>query len=115
MVVTGRSKARGEAAAKRLSTGGTKCWFVEADLSLPEAAAQLYSSARSRAGEIDLLVNSAGLTNRAGFLDGNLEAWETLFSVNARAPFFLMQQVIKDLLGRSAPGSIVNIQSMNAH
>ena len=38
-----------------------------------------------------------------------------MFAVNARAAFFLMQAAIADMLGRKAPGAIVNIQSMNAH
>jgi NAD(P)-dependent dehydrogenase (short-subunit alcohol dehydrogenase family) len=115
LILTGRNAERGEAAAAKLSAGGTRCWFVESDLSLPGAPVQLFADAQRLAGDIDLLVNSAGLTNRAGFLDGNLDTWETLFSINARAPFFLMQQVIKELLDRNAQGSIVNILSMNAY
>jgi NAD(P)-dependent dehydrogenase (short-subunit alcohol dehydrogenase family) len=115
LVVTGRNAKRGKAAAEKLSNDKTKCWFIESDLSLPDAPQQLFSESIGLAGDIDLLVNSAGLTNRASFMDGDFQTWETLFSVNARAPFFLMQQVIKSLLERKSAGSIVNIQSMNAH
>jgi NAD(P)-dependent dehydrogenase (short-subunit alcohol dehydrogenase family) len=115
LVLTGRNAGRGEAAAERLSSGGSQCWFVESDLSLPQGPRKLFDDAQRVAGAIDLLVNSAGLTNRASILDGSLETWETLFNVNARAPFFLMQELIKSLLARNAPGSVVNIQSMNAH
>ena len=44
-----------------------------------------------RFGRIDALVNAAGLTDRASFLDAGLDDWAWLFAVNARAPFFLMQ------------------------
>jgi NAD(P)-dependent dehydrogenase (short-subunit alcohol dehydrogenase family) len=64
---------------------------------------------------VDLLVNAAGITDRASFLDGTPELWDRLFAVNARAPYFLMQGAIADMLGRRAPGAIVNIASMNAH
>jgi NAD(P)-dependent dehydrogenase (short-subunit alcohol dehydrogenase family) len=46
--------------------------------------------------------------------DGTAEVWDQLFAVNTRAPFFLMQGAINHLRGRGAPGSIVNILSVNA-
>jgi NAD(P)-dependent dehydrogenase (short-subunit alcohol dehydrogenase family) len=67
----------------------------------------------SRFGNIDILVNCAALTDRASFADASLDDWERLFAVNARAPFFLMQQAIATMRGRG--GAIVNILSMNAH
>src|SRR5690606_6172697 len=63
----------------------------------------------------DGLVNAAGATDRGSFLDGTAELWDRLFAVNARAPFLLMSGLITHLRQRGAPGSIVNIQSMNAH
>jgi NAD(P)-dependent dehydrogenase (short-subunit alcohol dehydrogenase family) len=38
-----------------------------------------------------------------------------MFAVNTRAPMLLMQAVIRHLRGRGAPGSIVNILSINVH
>ena len=68
-----------------------------------------------RFGRIDLLVNAAGLTDRASFLDADLDDWAKLFAVNARAPFFLMQAAIRAMRERGEGGAIVNILSMNAH
>ncbi|MCX7889947.1 MAG: SDR family oxidoreductase [Rhodobacteraceae bacterium] len=68
-----------------------------------------------RFGRIDGLVNAAGLTTRGSFTDGTVEVWDSLFAVNARAPFLLMQAAIADMRRRGAPGAIVNILSMNAH
>jgi NAD(P)-dependent dehydrogenase (short-subunit alcohol dehydrogenase family) len=61
------------------------------------------------------LVNAAGLTTRGGYGDATVEMWNRMFSVNTRAPFFLMDGAIADMKARNAPGSIVNILSMNAH
>ena len=41
-------------------------------------------------------------------------AWDRIFAINARAPTFLMQAVIRHLRARQAPGTIVNILSVNA-
>lgn len=115
LLVTGRDKARGDAVAAELTRIGTPTLFVAADLGDPAAPALLAQACVDRFGRIDGLVNAAGLTDRASFLDADLDDWAALFSVNARAPFFLMQAAIADMRKRAAPGAIVNILSINAH
>lgn len=86
-----------------------------ADLSEPTAPQAVAEAAIAKFGRIDGLVNAAGLTTRGGISDGTEDVWDTLFKVNARAAFFLMQAAIKNMLARKSPGTIVNILSMNAH
>jgi NAD(P)-dependent dehydrogenase (short-subunit alcohol dehydrogenase family) len=115
LVVTGRDKTRGDAVAAELSQLGAPTLFVAADLADPAAPALLAQACIDRFGRIDGLVNAAGLTDRASFLDASLDDWASLFAVNARAPFFLMQAAIADMRKRGQPGAIVNILSINAH
>ncbi|TPK71183.1 SDR family oxidoreductase [Mesorhizobium sp. B2-4-15] len=115
LLVTGREKTRGDAVAAELSQLGTPAIFVAADLADPQAPALLAQSCVERFGRIDGLVNAAGLTDRASFLDAGLDDWASLFAVNARAPFFLMQAVIADMKKRGQGGAILNILSINAH
>ena len=115
LLVTGREKTRGDAVAAELSRLGTPAVFAAADLSDPEAPALLAQACIERFGRIDGLVNAAGLTDRASFLDASIDDWASLFAVNARAPFFLMQAAIADMRKRGEPGAIVNILSINAH
>src|SRR5882757_5761327 len=115
LLVTGREKARGDAVAAELSQLGTPTIFVAADLSDPATPALLAQACIERFGRIDALVNAAGLTDRASFLDADLDDWASLFAVNARAPFFLMQAAIADMKKRGQGGAIVNILSINAH
>jgi len=86
-----------------------------ADLEHPSAPAAIADAAIAHFGRIDGLVNAAGLTTRASLATGTEADWETLFAVNARAPFFLMQAAVGDMRARGAPGAIVNILSINAH
>lgn len=89
--------------------------IVVADLTDSDTVAKLLNAARSRHGRIDGLVNAAGLTTRASMINGTPEIWDQLFNVNAKAAYFLMQAVIRDLQSRRAAGSIVNILSINAY
>ena len=66
-------------------------------------------------GRVDCLVNSAGLTTRGTLLDTTPELFDEHIAVNLRAPFFLMQAAVKDMVARGDRGSIVNIITMSAH
>ncbi len=88
---------------------------VEADLTDPAAPAVIAGAAKEHFGRIDGLVNAAGVTTRGSFVTGTPEVWDQLFTINARAGFFLMQAAIADMQARTAAGVIVNILSMNAH
>ncbi|TPN80683.1 SDR family oxidoreductase [Mesorhizobium sp. CU2] len=115
LLITGRDQSRGDAVAVELSGMGAPARFVAADLGNADAPELLARACIERFGRIDGLVNAAGLTDRASFVDATLDDWASLFAVNARAPFFLMQATIADMRKRGQGGSIVNIQSINAH
>jgi NAD(P)-dependent dehydrogenase (short-subunit alcohol dehydrogenase family) len=115
ILLTGRDAARGAAVAERLRTLGPETHFLPADLAAPDAPARIVRECLDRYGRIDLLVNAAGLTDRASLLDADVDVWSKLFDVNARAPFFLMQAAIRAMRKQGKGGAIVNVLSMNAH
>lgn len=89
--------------------------IIQGDLGDPAAPPRIVEETRARFGRIDGLVNAAGLTTRGSFINPSPTLFDRLFAVNARAPFQLMGGAIADMRAREEPGSIVNIQSMNAH
>jgi len=115
IALAGRSAENGAAVAAEVQALGAEARAFSADLSTPEAAPDLVAATLDWQGRIDGLVNSAGITDRASVLDGTVADWERLFALNARAPFFLMQGVIRAARAAGHPASIVNILSMNAH
>lgn len=115
IALTGRDPARGAEAVAELEALGAPAHFVAAELSDPEAPDAILKSTLARFGRIDMLANAAGATDRASAADCDPALWGKLFAVNSRAPFFLMQGVIKHLVERKAPGTIVNILSINLH
>jgi NAD(P)-dependent dehydrogenase (short-subunit alcohol dehydrogenase family) len=116
LILCDRQQERGEAVAAEIRALGTESDFILADLADADedAPARVVSAAIGRLGRIDGLVNAAAVTDRAGVADVSPAAWDKIFAVNARAPAFLMQAVIRHLKERQAPGSILNILSVNA-
>ncbi len=115
LVITGRDASRGNAVAAELAAMSVPTAFVAIDLADPAAPSLLMAECLRKFRRIDILVNAAGLTDRASFVDATIDDWGKLFAVNARAPFFLMQEAIKAMRQRGQGGAIVNIVSINAH
>lgn len=115
IVLVGRDRSKGEAAARRLGGTGRTVVFLDCDLSDHTQTLRLFPRAFEAVGAIDGLVNCAAQTWRASVADGTEETWDALFATNAKAPFFLMQAMIRHALERGAPAAIVNILSMNAY
>jgi NAD(P)-dependent dehydrogenase (short-subunit alcohol dehydrogenase family) len=115
LVIVGRDAGKGARAAKAIAALGAECEFVAADLGEPQAPAEVFAAALARFGQVDALANSAALTDRGSLADADLALWDRLYAVNARAPFFLMQALVRHLRARRAGGAIVNVLSMHAH
>jgi 2-keto-3-deoxy-L-fuconate dehydrogenase len=62
-------------------------------------------------GELDVLVNVAGIGSTTNAPDTPLEVWENVFAVNARGTFLCCKHAIPGMVGRGG-GAIVNIASI---
>ena len=116
VAVSGRREDVGLACAAELTErGGREALFVPADVADVAAAQGSVASVVRRFGRIDCLVNAAGLTTRGSLVDTTPELFDAHVAVNLRAPFFLMQAAVRDMLAREAPGTIVNVITMSSH
>ena len=115
VVVSGRRPDVGEAFVAELTAEGAGASFVQADVADVPAAQRSVAAVVERHGRIDGLVNAAGLTTRGTLLDTTPELFDDHVAINLRAPFFLMQAAVADMITRGAAGSIVNVITMSAH
>ena len=65
------------------------------------------------AGEIDVLVNLAGVAAMGGTADTDETAFDGLFRINVKAPFFLVAALAPKIAARGG-GSIINVSTMVA-
>lgn len=115
LVVTGRNAGRGEKTRAALEARGVKTLFVQADLASLDDTRRIVAQADDAFGRVDILVNSAGITDRGTIWDTSPELFDTMFAINVRAPFFLMQDALRIMKRERIQGSIVNIISMSGH
>jgi NAD(P)-dependent dehydrogenase (short-subunit alcohol dehydrogenase family) len=110
VVVTGRNRERGGAAAEeiRRDSGSDGASLLLADLSVQSEVRRLAEEFQERHDRLDVLVNNAGLiqSRRTETPDGI----ETTLAVNHLAPF-LLTNLLLDLLKESAPSRIVTVSS----
>ena len=62
-------------------------------------------------GQIDVLVNNAGVTRRAYIMDLTEQDWDRIMRVNAKGVFFCLQRVAREMIPRRS-GTIINIASI---
>jgi NAD(P)-dependent dehydrogenase (short-subunit alcohol dehydrogenase family) len=115
VAVTGRRAEVGEALVAQLRETGATAMFVPADVADVAQAQASVEAVITAYGRVDALVNSAGLTSRGTLLDTTPELFDAHIAVNLRGPFFTMQAVVRDMLQRQAPGTIVNVISSSEH
>jgi len=131
-LVTGATGGIGEAIARALHAHGahvgisgrnteklqqlatsleTRVSVLPADLSNPDAIAELVKAAEESMGQIDILVNNAGLTRDNLSMRMKDEEWQEVIDVNMTATFKLAKAVQRGMMKRR-DGRIINIASI---
>lgn len=114
IVIVGRGREKGQAVATAITKStGVPVEMVVADLGNIDDVRAIIPAADGAFGHVDILVNAAGLTDRGNILNTTPELFDSIFAVNVRAPFFLMQDAAKVMIREGAEGRIVNIGSMS--
>jgi NAD(P)-dependent dehydrogenase (short-subunit alcohol dehydrogenase family) len=110
VVVTGRSRERGELAVEEIrdTSGNARVSLMLADLAVQAEVRGLAEEFRERYDRLDVLVNNAGIiqSKRTETPDGI----ELTLAVNHLAPF-LLTNLLLDLLKKSAPSRIITVSS----
>lgn len=64
-------------------------------------------------GELNILVNNAGVTTRSPFEDLEEEAWQRVMTVNMTGIFHCCKWAARQMIDQGQGGSIINISSMS--
>jgi short-subunit dehydrogenase len=134
IIVTGASRGIGAATARALAAEGARVVLVartqsalqeleqelpgslaiEADLTKPEEIARVVETAYQKFGQINGLVNNAGIGIYGPLEQIDLIQYQQVMDINVYAPVRMMQAVIP-IMRAQRGGSIVNVSSTVSH
>ncbi|MBU8738687.1 3-ketoacyl-ACP reductase [Bacillus licheniformis] len=106
----GRTAANLEKAAEELKAFGVKVSVAAADVKDLTAVERAVQSVKEELGQIDILINNAGIAGFAGFLEQSPEEWENIIQVNLMGVYNVTRAVLPEMIERKA-GDIINISS----
>jgi len=104
--------AGAESALKEILSMGRRATIVRADFNDVDAADKLAEAALGFLGQVDCLVNNAGITFNSPFLKVRGEQLDVLMNVNFRTPFLLTQRLAAEMIQHGG-GTICNLSSIH--
>lgn len=114
VVLSGRTRSLGEAAAEEIRAAGGDAVFVQCDVSRKADVDALVEATVEQFGQIDVIVNNAGVNHSAKFFDISEEDWDWVMSVDLKGTFLLSQAAARVMVEKGIPGVIVNLSSVMA-
>jgi NAD(P)-dependent dehydrogenase (short-subunit alcohol dehydrogenase family) len=113
VVITGRRQSAGRLLVDHIRHKSGSAAFIQADLSQPEQVKRIVPFALETFGRLDYAFNNAGISGDNRLLMDQTEAnFDSVFAVNVKALFLLLQDEIKHMIAQSQGGSIVNTASV---
>ena len=110
VVVNDLDEARAAEVADRLVSEGAEAMGVAADVSDAADVSRLVGSTRERFGDVDVLVNNAGVLRRTGILALEEDEWDLVLDVNLKGTYLCTRAVLP-AMKEAGWGRVVNISS----
>jgi NAD(P)-dependent dehydrogenase (short-subunit alcohol dehydrogenase family) len=130
-LVTGAARNIGRGIAQRLADAGAQVVATDRDGAALERAfdggvdlleldlrgdpSQLVHAVLDRYGPPELIVNNVGVATPHRFLELGEDDFDAVMDTNLRAPWFLTKGLVRELVARGLPGSVVFISSLHDH
>ncbi|QKJ86117.1 3-oxoacyl-ACP reductase [Paramixta manurensis] len=109
VVLVGRTQAKLDATLARLAPGDHLA--VQADVAQREAVHQLAEKVLQHYGQVDVLVNNAGIHAQGKAHEASDETWKKVMSVDLDGVFYCIRAFMPALL--KSRGNIINISSVS--
>ncbi|WP_299680119.1 glucose 1-dehydrogenase [uncultured Roseobacter sp.] len=106
----GRDKGRLAALGQTVQASGRRFAAITGDLADPGETEAVAARSLADFGQIDILVNSAGIALTGPVVDYDLADWQRTMAVNLTAPFVLSKALLPGMMARRS-GKIINISS----
>ncbi|MBS7627094.1 SDR family oxidoreductase [Candidatus Bathyarchaeota archaeon] len=111
LILWGRTESKLAQTGEEILRLGRRCKWYSVDVNKTDEIQEAVRRARREFGEIDILVNSAGVNIPQRAEEVTVEAWDTIVDTNLKGLFFCCQAVgVQSMIPRRK-GVIINISS----
>lgn len=107
-LVYNKNEEKAKALQKELSS---ESYIFKCDISSPEEIKTCFKEAQNLLGEINVLVNNAGIAQQKLFTEITDEDWQKMIATNLSGAFYFSREALKPMISRKC-GKIINITSM---
>lgn len=115
VVLVGRTADLGQEAAARIRASGHRAMFKATDVSCEEDVRQAVAAAVDAFGRLDIVVNNAaaldGETGEQAVVEESTEVFDRILKVGLYGPFWFAKYAVPEMLKNSTGGNFVNISS----
>jgi 3-oxoacyl-[acyl-carrier protein] reductase/pteridine reductase len=105
-----KSGREAQETARAIESLGVRGVALECDVRSESSVCAAVAGAVERLGQLDVVVNNAGVFDRAPLDQLSVAAWDAVFETNARGPFLVAREALPHL--KATQGRIVNIGSL---
>jgi gluconate 5-dehydrogenase len=113
VIINGRNAEKVNNAVKGLKDKGLNVFGYTFDISKPEEVEKSVALIEKELGNIDVLVNNAGIQIRGKLEEFELDDWNKVIETNLTGAFVVSKYVVKGMI-RRRKGKIVNICSLQS-
>jgi 3-oxoacyl-[acyl-carrier protein] reductase len=106
-----QSRSGAEATAREIRALGVRSLALRADVARPAQVAAMFGRVEREFGQLDVLVNNAGIFFQARWDKLTEKDWDRILGVNLKGAFFCAQAAARIMLKRKR-GRIINISSL---
>ncbi len=110
VAIVARDRARGAALVEQIGRDGGEAAFFEADMLQHDDIKRMVDDVVKHFGQIDVLVNNAGIINFGSVVTADIDEWDTLMATNVRSVFLVSRYVVPHMI-EAGGGSVVNLGS----
>jgi len=101
---------KGRAFAEGLSSNTL---FIQCDVSIEKNVKEAIRQITEKRGEVDILINNAGIQRYSTVTETSLEEWDYVMNVNLKSAFLCAKYAIPSML-RKGKGCIINVASVQS-
>ena len=102
------------AVCRAIAATGRRALFCAADVSREDDVARMFSTIAAEFGQLDIMVNNAGIARHEDIFTTSLESWNAVINTHLTGAFLCSREAMR-VMRTQGSGRIIQISSVVAH